>query len=127
MTFRRSILCLLLMFLAACGDEDVTADIAGTWSFEADGTAQIVVITDDRKYVNSYRRDGTLVWRHEGGWDFYVAGAESGIVFERFAFGLEADAPPPRRGYWFVVPVRNWRGAARLCFDPDPGHCLKRG
>jgi hypothetical protein len=135
MTFRLPILCLLLMFLAACGDEDVTADIAGTYSFEADGEAQTVVITDDGKYVNSYHRDGALVWRDEGVWDFDVAGAESGITFEGFRFGLKEHTRPrrsygfvvPERGYWFVVPERSWRGAARLCFDPDLGHCLKRG
>lgn len=125
MTFRRSILCLLLLFLAACGGEDATADIAGTWSFEADGEAQTVAITDDGKYVNSYYRDDALVWRDEGIWAADVIGKDTGITFEDFRFGLTDLSP--RRGYWFVVPERSWRGAARLCFDPDLGRCFKRG
>ena len=125
MTFRTPILCLLLLSLAACGDDDADIGIAGTYSFEADGEAQTIAISDDGHFVNSYYRDGALVWRDEGAWAPYTVGQDKGIAFEDFRLGVN-DASP-KRGYWFVAPERNWLGAARFCFDPDLGRCLESG
>lgn len=123
MTVRLPILCLMFLSLAACGEDNAAADIAGTYSFEAEGEAQTLDIGGDGHFVNSYYRDGALVWRDEGAWTFYVAGRETGVTFEDFRLGLADEFA--ERGYWFVAPERTWLGATRFCFDRDDDRCLE--
>lgn len=128
---------LSLIFLAACDEREAASDIAGTYRFEGKGETQEIAVEEGGRYVNSYFRDGALIWRDEGVWEHDEAGNEKGITFEEFRFGLDDHSPRhsdfglkdnfPRRGYWFVVPERSFLGSARLCFDPDLDHCFERG
>ena len=100
------------------------ADVAGTYRFEGSAEVQEISVESNGHYVNSYFRDGSLIWRDEGKWQRDEVGGEQGITFSKFRFGLPDQSARP--GYWFVVPERVLFGNVRLCFDPDLGYCFER-
>jgi hypothetical protein len=115
---------LLVLSLSACRDSETLGDVAGAYSYEENGEAQAVTVEKDGSYVNSYFRDGSLVWRDEGRWQRDEIDGERGVTFAEFRFGFAGHSGRP--GYWFVAPERSFSGNMRLCFDLDLGHCFER-
>lgn len=121
---RQLVALMVLPFISACGDQGPVTNVAGSYHFERSSEVQEISVESSGHYVNSYFRDGSLVWRDEGKWQRDEVGGEQGITFSKFRFGLPDQSARP--GYWFVVPERALFGNVRLCFDPDLGCCFER-
>jgi hypothetical protein len=111
--------------LAGCWSAPDRAALVGAYAFEKADTKQEINLNPDGTYSSRLFKNGVAVWSISGKWEYETVAGETGVIFEKFKFGIEGyGAVGP--GFWFVIPERALTGSIKLCFDSDLDYCFRR-